>query len=93
MIEKIFIISFIVFSCWAMMWENMIFGRIRELLADLNENIQKPLYDCPICMQFWYGTAFYWIIWGVSVKEWLIVVFAGMGLNAILIKLFPPNEE
>jgi hypothetical protein len=34
-------------------------------------------------MTFWYGTAAYWIFWGESVKEWVIVVNSAMGITTI----------
>jgi hypothetical protein len=89
-------------AIWATMWEGAIFEFVR-LWAEkrikkpgkrkyeprIPEKWRKPVYDCPICMCYWYGTALYWIIWGVSIKEYLIVVIAAMGLNAVLIKLMP----
>lgn len=79
-------------AIWATMWEEAIFEFIRNWGdKHLPEKPRKPLYDCPVCMAPWYGTAIYWIIWGNDWKEWLIVIIAAMGLNAILIKLFPDN--
>jgi hypothetical protein len=90
MIERILITSLIVFAIWATMWEGAIFEFVRTWgEKNLSEKMQKPIYDCPVCMCFWYGTALYWIVWGVSIKEYLIVVVAAMGLNAVLIKLMP----
>jgi hypothetical protein len=89
MIEKILITSFLVMFIWASMWEGMIFGRIRAILTKLPEFYQKPIFDCPICQCPWYGTALYWLIWGQSWHEWVVVIFAAAGLNAIFIKLFP----
>lgn len=90
MIEQITITSLLVMAIWATMWEEAIFEFVR-IWGDkhLPEKLQKPIYDCPICMSYWYGSALYWIIWGVSIKEYLIVVIAAMGLNAVLIKLMP----
>lgn len=92
MIEKIVIISFIVMAIWATMWEGAIFEFVR-IWGDkhLGEKPRKPIYDCPICMTPWYGSIVYWIMWGNGVKEWLIVIIAAMGMNAILIKLFPED--
>lgn len=92
MIEKIVILSFLVMAIWATMWEGAIFEFVRKWgEKHLSEKMRKPLYDCPICMGFWYGSFLYWVIWGVGFKEWAIVVVAAMGLNAILIKLFPED--
>jgi len=78
---------------WATFWPGMIFGGIRDLLANLNEKLKQPLFECPVCMCPYYGSILYWIIWGESVKEWLIVVFAAAGMNAVFVKLFPPEIE
>lgn len=83
MLAKIFITSFIVMAIYASMAEGMIFGKIRIWLSSLNDFYKKPLYDCPICMTFWYGSAIYWLIWHKSWHEWLITVIAAMGVNAI----------
>lgn len=83
------ITSFLVMFIWASMWEGMIFGKVRVWFANLADFYKKPFFDCPICQAPWYGTGLYWLIWGNSWQEWLVVVFAAAGLNAILVKLFP----
>jgi hypothetical protein len=89
MLEKILITALIVMFIWATMLEGMIFGKIRQWLAALTEFYQKPIFDCPICMVPWYGSIVYWVIWGNSWQEWLIVIFAAAGLNTVFVKLFP----
>ena len=90
MVEKIFITSLIVMFIWATMWEGMIFGFVQKWAEKhLLEVLHKPLYDCPICSCPWYGTALYWLIWGNTWQEWLIVIFAAAGLNTVFVKLFP----
>jgi hypothetical protein len=90
MIEKIIITSLIVMAIWATMWEEAIFDFVRKWgEKNLSEKMQKPLYDCPVCMCFWYGSAFYWLYYRNNRAEWLVVVIAAMGLNAVLVKLFP----
>ncbi len=37
----------------------MIFEFVRKMLWRLPAAIKKPLYDCLICMSFWYGMLFY----------------------------------
>lgn len=94
MIEKILIISFIVMAIWASMLEGEIFGKIRKLgNKDNPKFFEKPLYDCPVCMTPYYGSIAYWLIYGLwlhaaSWQEWIVVVLAAMGLNAILVNLF-----
>lgn len=92
MIEKVVIIALIVIAIWATMLYGMIFQFVRywAIIKEEDEKgpakyripkwMIKPLFDCVICMQMWYGTVIYWIIYAGSVKEWLIVVIGGMGL-------------
>jgi hypothetical protein len=89
MLEKILITALIVMFIWATMLEGMIFGKIREWFINLNDFYAKFVWDCPICMTPWYGSGVYWIIWGNSWQEWLIVIFAAAGLNTVFVKLFP----
>lgn len=86
---KAIIISFLVMFIWASMLEGMIFGKVREWFSNLNAFYQKPLFDCPICMAPWYGTGLYWLIFGDSWKEWLLVIFIASGINTVYVKLFP----
>lgn len=88
MIEKVFICSFIVFAIWYSMQEGEIFGRLGRWLENLPEWMHNPVFDCPVCMTPWYGTVIYWIVWGGSVKEWLVVIIAAMGLSAIIVKFW-----
>lgn len=98
MTEKIFIISFWTIGYCCTFWDGMILSPISRYLDNkLPRWLKMPLYDCFICACFWYGSAIYWIVWGHSVKEWLLVVIAAMGLNATISKMFipyypPPNE-
>jgi len=92
MLEQIFITSFIVMAVWSTMWEDAIFGFIRKGLQHLPEKLQMPIFDCPICMVPYYGSAAYWLIWGNNFKEYIVVIIASMGLNAVLVKLFQPEE-
>lgn len=89
MLEKIIIVSFCVIAIWATLLYGMIFGFIGTWAQKLKKNgkpnipawLQKPLFDCVICMTMYYGSALYWIYWGESVKEWVIVVIAAMGIT------------
>jgi len=92
MAEKIFIISCIVMAIWATMWEKGIFGFVRRWLKNIPEKLQFPIFDCPVCMTMWYGSVVYWLVWGISIKEYIIVIIAATGLNAIFVKLFHPDE-
>lgn len=75
------------------MWEGMVFSFVRKWLANINEWLKKPIFDCAICQTPYYGSLFYWIIWGNDWKEWLIVVFSAMGLITIFVRLFPIEPE
>ena len=80
----------IAFACLfinATTWEGMIFEDVANYLdTKLPEWISKPLYGCPICLSFWYGSLFYIIYEGVKI-EMLIVVFAAAGMNAAIINM------
>lgn len=80
-------------AIWATMWEDAIFEFVRKSFEreSISDRLKKPIYDCPICMTMWYGSALYWLIWGNSVSEWLIVTVAAMGLNTVFVKLFPDD--
>lgn len=96
MIEHIVILSLITFAIWWTFQEGEIFGIVQVWFANLDPRIQKPLYDCAVCMHFYYGSLFYWLIYGstfaASWKDWLITVIAGIGLNGIIVKLWPPDN-
>ena len=93
MIEKIFIISFLVFAIHYTLQPGEIFGRLGDwFYKHLPSWTHQPLYDCPVCMVFWHGTAIYWLVWATGWKEWLVVVIAAMGLNAIIVKVFPKEN-
>lgn len=101
MIEKIFIISFLVFAIWYSMKPGEIFSGLAKWLDfRISKKLMQPIADCHVCMCPWHGTYLYWLIWGLWLKtaewqEWLIVVIAAMGVNGILSHLFPkePPEE
>jgi hypothetical protein len=87
MIELSVLIAFAVLFINATTWEGMIFDEVANYLdTKLPEWISKPLYGCPICQSFWWGSAFYVFYRGVE-KEMLIVVFAAAGINAFIINL------
>jgi hypothetical protein len=102
MLEKILITSFLVFAINATMWEGMIFEGIQKfywkLMAKWGVSEEravywsKPIFGCPICQTPWYGTVIFILIWPWNVKIWLVTIIGAMGLNAILTKLFPPED-
>lgn len=98
MIDKIFIISFLVFGINYTMKPGEIFGIVNTWFANMNERLKQPLYECPVCMVPYYGSVFYWSIWELWLKtgkwqEWMIVTISAMGLNAIINQLSPDKDE
>jgi len=87
MIELSVLIAFAVLFINSTTWEGMIFEDVANYLdTKLPEWVSKPLYGCPICSSFWYGSVFYLIYHGFD--KWLIiVVFAAAGINAFIVNL------
>lgn len=91
MIERIIIIALIVFAIWYSMQEGEIFGGLGRWFENhLPEAIHKPVFACHICMTPWYGTGLYFLI--PLLPEWIPVVIAAMGVNAMLTKLWAKEE-
>jgi hypothetical protein len=94
MLEKISIITLIVWAVYAVFWDGMIFGFVSRWLSyRISPMLQKPIYACPACMAMWYGTVLYWVIWGNSFKEYAICVAGSIGLSTIILVFQPPREE
>lgn len=94
MIEKIAIISFLVYAVHYTMQPGEIFAKLGDFFYNmLPEKIHPPVFECQVCMCPHYGTVLYWLIWANSPKEWIIVVISAMGLNVILNNLFPKRED
>lgn len=93
MIEKAFIISLFVFAINYTMKHGEIFGFIGDWLDEwLPEKIKDPVFNCVVCQAPWYGTALYWLIWGIAWKECLIVIIAAMGLNVVINQTLHKDE-
>ncbi len=95
MIEKVLITNWVVFAVWFSMLDNMIFGFIGNYLDEHlpNDKLKYFTFDCPACMNSLYGSAFYWIWYGDSWKEWIVVIIASVGLSAIIIKFLKATED
>jgi hypothetical protein len=99
MIEKIFIISFLVFAIWYTMKPGEIFESLGYWFEkNLPEKIHPAVFSCFVCMCPYYGSLLYWLIWGLWLhvaqwQEWLVVVIAAMGLNGIFSHLFPKDDD
>ncbi len=92
MIELSILIAFACLFINSTTWEGMIFEDVANWLdTKLPEWISKPLYGCPICMSFWYGSVFYIIYKGVEI-EMLLIVFAAGGINAFIVNLNKNDE-
>lgn len=95
MIEKIIIVTLLVYAIHYAFLPGEIFGFVNKL--NIPERLQDPLFACNVCMTPWWGTNLYWLIWHPNVDrdfnlfwiEWLVVVFSAMGLNGIVNKLAP----
>ena len=95
MIEKILITNWVVFAVWVSMTEGMIFDKLGNWF-DKNlpsDKLKHFVFDCPICMASLYGSLFYWIWYGDSWKEWIVVILACVGLSAIIVKFLKATED
>lgn len=93
MVDKVFLISMIIFAIWYSLQPDEIFGGIGDWLAKhLPEKLHNPFFECVVCMAGIYGCALYWVIFHNSVKEWIVVNMSCIGFNAVLSKLFPPHK-
>lgn len=93
MLEKSFIIALVVFGVYCIMMPGMIFGVIQEWAKKWPEWVQKPVYNCCICMVFWWGTPFYWVLWGNSFFEWVVVILCGTGINGMISFFFISSDD
>lgn len=75
----------------------------------LPKKLHSPAFDCPVCMVPYYGSVIYWLLfmpmkinslWPLNVTlywmgfvEWFTVIIAAMGLNAVIVKLWPSKEK
>lgn len=87
MIEQSIIIALIVLSIWYTMQEGEIFEVLGIFFYDkFPKSIHPALFECNVCMTFWYGSGLYWLIWGYNWQQWLIVVVVAMGFNIVINK-------
>ncbi len=84
-----------VFAIWYTYQPGEIFGRLGDWLdKHLPDKIKPAVFECAVCMCYWYGSILYWLVWGLwldtmIVAGMVVVVIAAMGMNAVLNKLFP----
>lgn len=87
MIELSILIAFAVLFIHTTTNEGHIFEDVANFLdTKLPDWIIKPLYGCPICMSFWYGS-FAYIIYNGFDKWIVLVVFCAAGINAAIVNL------
>jgi hypothetical protein len=101
MLEKLLIIALLVLSIHYTMQEGEIFEGLGKFFEKhLPEQIHPAVFACPICMVFWYGSLLYWLVpWGKiglmpttgNVWQWIVTVIAAMGLNIVIVKLWPDD--
>ena len=86
-----FIIAFAVLAVYTCFEDGMILSFIRINLANdwvklfgqkTSKLIQKPLWDCLVCMTFWWGGAL-----ALFAELNFINVIVAMGINAIIDKM------
>jgi hypothetical protein len=88
MIEKSLLISLIVLSIHVMIyWPGMILHFIADWSARKNLPVwlEKPLFSCPVCQVPWWGSLIYWLFLGSDWREWIICIFAAMGINSVIV--------
>lgn len=88
MLEQSFIIAFLVLAIWYTFQEGEIFGFVQQWESKLGK-LFDPLFGCNVCQTPYYGSILYWLIYGTSWQNWLIVVICAMGINAMINKLSP----
>lgn len=92
MLEKAFIIAFLVQFIWASFLPGMIFGRVQTWFAPLRTGMKKMLFSCSICMTPWWGTGLYWLLFHQTWQDWLLTVFVAGGISTVFVKLYPYSD-
>jgi hypothetical protein len=95
MIEQIIIIALLVLSIHYTMQPDEIFGKLGDWLEDhLPDAIHPAVFACNVCMCPWYGSVLYWLIpWQHDLWQWPVVIIGAMGMNVVVNKRVPNNEE
>lgn len=95
--EFALIISLTVFAIHYTMQPGEIFGKLGDNFdTNLPDKLKPPVFDCPVCMVPWYGTVIYFLLVGIhhaTFGGWFVAVIPAMGLNAVLVKLFPDKDS
>lgn len=87
MLEHGVIIGLLTLSIWYTMQEGEIFSFAGRWFEKHTPTIlHPPLFECNVCLTFWYGSVLYWIIFHESVLCWIVSVIVAMGINIIINK-------
>lgn len=95
MLEQSAIIALLVLSIWYTMQEGEIFHGIAKWFErNTPPAFHPPLFECNVCMCFWYGSVLYFAIYGFWLQistwqNWFVVVICAMGINVVINKLSP----
>jgi len=86
------IVAFYVQAVWICFQEDMIFEWAGNFLSmNLPDFMQKPVYDCPICMTPWHGALFLFAIRSI-IKPGIfisgVILLVAMGINVTITKLW-----
>ena len=78
------IIALIVLSIHYTMLEGEIFGKLGIWFSNhLPTKVHPAVFECNVCMSFWYGHIIYAILWEFSWYSFVVVICA-MGFNIII---------
>lgn len=93
MLEQSIIIALIVLSIWYTMQEGKIFAGLgRWFEKHLPAKIHPAIFECNVCMSFWYGSVLYLVIYGFN-ERLPAVVIAAMGINVVINKWTPDKDN
>lgn len=85
-------ISLIILFIHATTWDGHIFSFVRNWI-DEKKKIAKPIYNCPICMTPWYGTALYLVLFKFSFLEWFLTIGVAAGFSVIYVLLIEIKDN
>lgn len=94
MILRALEISLIITAIYVSMRDGMIFEQLRakldKVMDKLPDNggewVKKPIYDCLICMGFWWGVLIYFLMFRYDAMM-LPTVLVVMGVNTLIDKI------
>jgi len=92
MVQRALEISLIITAIYISMRDGMIFEPLRVKLDRLmdklpnGDSVKKPIYDCLICMGFWWGVFIYLLLFSYNVTMFPTVLVV-MGINTIIDKI------